>query len=168
MRRRKTDYGTILLHWLLAAAIGVALLTGLRIATEMPDRSWLNLLDALLPDAGVWVLHMQAALALVEKARYVPVKDDLVSLLSTPPCGLHVHVGVPYPETAVAVANAMRHHLPLLAALTANSPFSYGEDTGMASARARRIRCREAALKSPIGRSQVSSESPTSRASSSA
>jgi len=78
--------------------------------------------------------------ALVEKSRYVPVKNDLVSLLSTPPCGLHVHVGVPDPETAVAVANAMRHHLPLLAALTANSPFRDGEDTGMASARASVVR----------------------------
>jgi glutamate---cysteine ligase / carboxylate-amine ligase len=78
--------------------------------------------------------------ALVEKARYVPVKEDLVSLLSTPPCGLHVHVGVPDPETAVAVANAMRHHLPVLAALAANSPFSGGEDTGMASARASVVR----------------------------
>jgi carboxylate-amine ligase len=78
--------------------------------------------------------------ALVEKARYVPVKEDLVSLLSTPPCGLHVHVGVPDPETAVAVANAMRHHLPVLAALTANSPFRDGEDTGMASARASVVR----------------------------
>ncbi|MGN6217694.1 MAG: carboxylate-amine ligase, partial [Solirubrobacterales bacterium] len=56
--------------------------------------------------------------ALVEKARYETVKKDLASLLATPPCGLHVHVGVPDPETAVAVANAMRHHLPLLAALT--------------------------------------------------
>lgn len=78
--------------------------------------------------------------ALVEKARYVPVKKDLVSLLATPPCGLHVHVGVPDPETAVAVANAMRHHLPVLAALAANSPFRDGEDTGMASARASVVR----------------------------
>ena len=31
-----------------------------------------------------------------------PVKEDLASLLSTPPCGLHVHVGMPDPETAVA------------------------------------------------------------------
>ncbi len=68
MRRRRTDYGTILLHWLLAAAIGVALFTGLRIATEMPDQSWLNLLDAVLPDASVWVLHMQAALTLITVA----------------------------------------------------------------------------------------------------
>ena len=78
--------------------------------------------------------------ALVEKARYVPVKEDLVSLLATPPCGLHVHVGVPDPETAITVANAMRNHLPVLAALAANSPFRDGEDTGMASARASVVR----------------------------
>lgn len=78
--------------------------------------------------------------ALVEKARYEPVKKDLASLLATPPCGLHVHVGMPDPETAVAVANAMRHHLPLLAALTANSPFRDGADTGLASARAAAVR----------------------------
>lgn len=78
--------------------------------------------------------------ALVEKARYEAVKKDLASLLATPPCGLHVHVGVPDPETAIAVANAMRHHLPLLAALTANSPFRDGADTGLASARAAAVR----------------------------
>jgi carboxylate-amine ligase len=78
--------------------------------------------------------------ALVEKARYETVKKDLASLLSTPPCALHVHVGVPDPETAVAVANAMRHHLPLLAALTANSPFRDGADSGLASARAAAVR----------------------------
>jgi glutamate---cysteine ligase / carboxylate-amine ligase len=78
--------------------------------------------------------------ALIEKARYLPVKKDLVSLLATPPCALHVHVGMPDPETAVAVANAMRHHLPLLAALTANSPFRDGADTGLASARAAAVR----------------------------
>ena len=65
MRRRKTDYGTIILHWVLVAAIGVALFSGLRIATEMPGQGWLNLLDAVLPDASVWVSHMQAAIVLV-------------------------------------------------------------------------------------------------------
>jgi carboxylate-amine ligase len=78
--------------------------------------------------------------ALVEKARYESVKKDLAGLLATPPCGLHVHVGMPDPETAVAVANSMRHHLPLLAALTANSPFRDGADTGLASARAAAVR----------------------------
>ena len=78
--------------------------------------------------------------ALVEKARYESVKKDLASLLATPPCGLHVHVGMPDPETAVAVANAMRHHLPLLASLAANSPFRDGADSGLASARAAAVR----------------------------
>ncbi|HET7506878.1 MAG TPA: YbdK family carboxylate-amine ligase [Solirubrobacterales bacterium] len=77
---------------------------------------------------------------LIEKARYETVKKDLAGLLATPPCGLHVHIGMPDPETAVAVANAMRHHLPLLAALTANSPFRDGADTGLASARAAAVR----------------------------
>ena len=73
---------------------------------------------------------------LVESDRYQIVKDDLASLLRTPPCGLHVHVGMPDAETAVRVCNALRHHLPLLQALTANSPFRLGEDSGLASARA--------------------------------
>ena len=65
MRPRKTDYGTIILHWLLVGAVGVALLSGLRIATEAPERAWLNWLDAVLPRANVWVPHMQAAVVLV-------------------------------------------------------------------------------------------------------
>ena len=76
---------------------------------------------------------------LIEKPRYAVVKEDLASLLSTPPSGLHVHVGMPDPETAVRVANAMRLRLPLLAALAANSPVRDGADTGMASARAAEV-----------------------------
>jgi hypothetical protein len=64
VRQRKTDYGTIFLHWLLVAAIGVAFVSGLRIATETPSRTWINLFDALLPRANVWTLHMEAAVAL--------------------------------------------------------------------------------------------------------
>lgn len=65
MRRRKTDYGTIILHWLLVSATVVAFVTGLRIATETPDRTWINMLDSLLPRANVWVPHMEAAVVLV-------------------------------------------------------------------------------------------------------
>ncbi len=65
MRRRKTDYGTIILHWVLVAAFGVALFSGLRIASEMPEQGWINLFDAVLPSTGVWVSHMQAAIVLV-------------------------------------------------------------------------------------------------------
>jgi glutamate---cysteine ligase / carboxylate-amine ligase len=72
---------------------------------------------------------------LVEKPRYDVVKRDLAGILDTPPSGLHVHVGMPDPETAIRVANALRFHLPLLQALSANSPFREGADTGLASAR---------------------------------
>ena len=49
--------------------------------------------------------------------------------------GLHVHVAVDDPDTAIKVANGMRLHVPLLLALGANSPFWEAADTGMASAR---------------------------------
>ena len=65
MRRRKTDYGTIILHWMLVSATVVAFVTGLRIATEAPDRTWINTLDFLLPSANVWVPHIEAAVVLV-------------------------------------------------------------------------------------------------------
>lgn len=65
MRRRRTDYGTIILHWLLVAAFGIALFTGLRIAAEAAERSWIRLFDVVLPSASVWMPHMQAAVVLV-------------------------------------------------------------------------------------------------------
>jgi carboxylate-amine ligase len=77
---------------------------------------------------------------LVSKPRYDVVRDDLASLLNTPPAGLHVHVGMPDPETAIRVANRMRLHLPLLQALSANSPFREGADSGLASARTAVVR----------------------------
>ena len=49
--------------------------------------------------------------------------------------GLHVHVGVEGPETAIHVANGLRVHLPILLALSANSPFFRSEATGLASSR---------------------------------
>ncbi|MFF3864905.1 glutamate--cysteine ligase [Micromonospora sp. NPDC001898] len=47
--------------------------------------------------------------------------------------GMHVHVGVPDPETGVQVLNHVRPWLPILHAATVNSPFSAGVDTGYAS-----------------------------------
>ena len=40
--------------------------------------------------------------------------------------GLHVHVGIDDPEKAIHVANGMRVHLPILLALSTNSPFWRG------------------------------------------
>jgi glutamate---cysteine ligase / carboxylate-amine ligase len=67
--------------------------------------------------------------------RYAELSDALQGLLQTPPAALHVHVGMPDPETAIRASNALRRHLPLLHSLAANSPFWYGRDSGLASAR---------------------------------
>jgi glutamate---cysteine ligase / carboxylate-amine ligase len=49
--------------------------------------------------------------------------------------GLHVHVAVRPAERALAVYNALRSYLPLIAALAANAPFHGGKDTGLQSVR---------------------------------
>lgn len=49
--------------------------------------------------------------------------------------GMHVHVGVDDPDKAIHVANGMRVHLPILLALSANSPFWRGAPTGLISTR---------------------------------
>jgi glutamate---cysteine ligase / carboxylate-amine ligase len=49
--------------------------------------------------------------------------------------GLHVHVGLDDPDKAIHVANGMRVHIPVLLALSANSPFWRGDRTGLASSR---------------------------------
>ncbi|MGQ4554533.1 glutamate--cysteine ligase [Halobellus sp. GM3] len=51
--------------------------------------------------------------------------------------GLHVHVGVDDADKATWIANELRWYLPPVLALSANSPFWCGFDTGLASARAK-------------------------------
>jgi carboxylate-amine ligase len=50
-------------------------------------------------------------------------------------CALQVHVSVGSADRALAVYNALRGYLPLLAALAANAPFYEGADSGLASVR---------------------------------
>jgi carboxylate-amine ligase len=52
-----------------------------------------------------------------------------------PTFALHVHVGLPSGEAGIAAFNRLRAHIPVLLALSANSPFWQGRDTGLASAR---------------------------------
>ena len=68
--------------------------------------------------------------------RYEFVQGSMRELARREPTfALHVHVGLPDPETAIQVHNRVRVHLPLLLAVSANSPFWQGRDTGLASAR---------------------------------
>jgi carboxylate-amine ligase len=69
-------------------------------------------------------------------ARYQYVLASMRELARREPTfGLHVHVAVPDPESAVRALNAMRLHLPVLLALSGNSPYWQGRDSGLASAR---------------------------------
>jgi carboxylate-amine ligase len=67
--------------------------------------------------------------------RYALIEHSLRGVLRTPICGQHVHVGMPDTETAVRAYNGIRAHVPLINALAANSPFWFGEDSGLASSR---------------------------------
>src|SRR5215207_5022947 len=69
-------------------------------------------------------------------ARYQYLHASLRELARREPTfALHVHVAVPDPELAVRAYNGMRAHIPVLLALAANSPFTRGRDSGLASAR---------------------------------
>ena len=69
-------------------------------------------------------------------ARYRALGASLRMLARREPTmALHVHVGVPAREDAIRVLNGLRRHIPLLLALSANSPFWQGRDSGFASAR---------------------------------
>lgn len=50
-------------------------------------------------------------------------------------CGLHVHVAVASDEEGVGVLDRIRVWLPVLLAMSANSPFTEGQDSGYASFR---------------------------------
>ncbi len=45
--------------------------------------------------------------------------------------GLHIHVGIPDREVAIHVMNQARYFLPHIYALSVNSPFWVGQDTGL-------------------------------------
>ena len=49
--------------------------------------------------------------------------------------GLHIHVGMPDPETTIELMNEARYFLPHLLALSTSSPFWMGRDTGLKSFR---------------------------------
>jgi carboxylate-amine ligase len=74
--------------------------------------------------------------ALNEGGRYDAILADYGDVArSQQVCALQVHVAVGSADAALAVYNALRGHLPELAALAANAPFHAGRDTGLASVR---------------------------------
>jgi glutamate---cysteine ligase / carboxylate-amine ligase len=73
-----------------------------------------------------------------ERPRYVELLDALQWAIERQLIfGLHVHVGLRTADEAIEVANALRTSLPELLALSANSPFWHGRDSGLSSTRSK-------------------------------
>ncbi|MBW3539382.1 MAG: YbdK family carboxylate-amine ligase [Planctomycetes bacterium] len=67
--------------------------------------------------------------------RLVELMQDVARRLVT--FGLHVHVGVDTGDKAVFICDRMLRHLPLLLALSSNSPFWEGRKSGLHSTRSK-------------------------------
>ncbi|HWH96164.1 MAG TPA: YbdK family carboxylate-amine ligase [Baekduia sp.] len=122
-------------------ACQVELITGV-CATASEAAACLGRLRAAVRATGVGLLGagmhpaaQEGAADITDKERYAQIRHLLGDAVADPTGGLHVHVGMPDPDTAIRAFNALRRHLPLLQALGANSPFRHGRDTGLASAR---------------------------------
>ncbi|MXR50756.1 glutamate--cysteine ligase [Halovenus sp. WSH3] len=88
--------------------------------------------------AGLHPLARWRELEHAEKPRYKSQLDRIqYPQHRNTTAGLHVHVGVDDADKAVWVANEIRWYLPPLLALSANSPYWNGFDTGLHSARAK-------------------------------
>src|SRR6201994_4022006 len=70
--------------------------------------------------------------------RYAQVVEDLQMVARANLIfGLHVHVGIEDKEAAIRVMNSLRYFLPHILALSTNSPFWRGDNTGLKSYRAK-------------------------------
>jgi carboxylate-amine ligase len=69
---------------------------------------------------------------ITEGERYKEIVKDMQQLARANLIfGLHVHVGIPNRESAIHVMNQARYFLPHLYAISVNSPFWVGQDTGL-------------------------------------
>jgi glutamate---cysteine ligase / carboxylate-amine ligase len=90
--------------------------------------------------AGTHPTAIGAGQPIVPERRYLDLAAGLGrSVYRQLVSGLHVHVGVPDEDTCLRALEGILPWLPVLLALSANSPFAEGEDTGVRSARAGRL-----------------------------
>src|ERR1041385_4228819 len=88
--------------------------------------------------AGTHPISHWATVAITPAARYDKIVYDLQMVARANLIfGLHVHVAVENPEDRIQIMNAARYFLPHVFALSVNSPFWCGQDTGWKSYRAK-------------------------------
>jgi carboxylate-amine ligase len=116
------------------ARIGAAIEEQAALRRELEDV--LRPLSMRAASAGTHPFAVWQEIVVSAGQRYQFVYGSMRELARREPTfGLHVHVGVPDAEAAIHAANRLRTHIPLLLALSVNSPFWQGRDTGLASAR---------------------------------
>ncbi len=114
--------------------VGEAIAELRALRTELEDT--LRPLSIRAASAGTHPFAVWQEIVVSAGERYQFVYGSMRELARREPTfGLHVHVGVPDPEAAIYAANRLRTHIPLLLALSVNSPFWQGRDTGLSSAR---------------------------------
>jgi carboxylate-amine ligase len=90
-----------------------------------------------LAAAGTWPTAVSEQQPITPEPGYLQFVDYAGASARRQYCaGLHVHVGVKSPEECMARLEAVLAWLPVLLALSANSPFVAGRETGLASTRA--------------------------------
>jgi carboxylate-amine ligase len=99
-------------------------------------RDVVSSLGLAVATAGTHPSAVWHEMAVSSRERHQEVYGSMRELARREPTfALHVHVGVPTGEAGIAAFNRLRAHIPILLALSANSPFWQGRDTGLASAR---------------------------------
>jgi cytochrome b subunit of formate dehydrogenase len=75
MRRntKRTDIGTIILHWWLVGTLVTSALTGLRFAVDMPDTAYLRVIEPFLPVDRIWIIHVLSGVSVIALAAAYPI-----------------------------------------------------------------------------------------------
>lgn len=85
----------------------------------------------LIAAAGTHPFARWADARITDAPRYREIVDELQDAArGNLIFGLHVHVGIPDRETGLQISNIVRYFLPHIFALSTNSPFWEGRDTG--------------------------------------
>lgn len=109
-----------------------------RVLRELRGRvgSWTAACGASLAAAGTHPFSRYRDQKVTEHERYRQVIEELRWVATREVIfGQHVHVAVPGPEEAIQAHNRLAEQAPLLLALSANSPYWQGMDTGFESSR---------------------------------
>jgi glutamate---cysteine ligase / carboxylate-amine ligase len=92
--------------------------------------------SVLIASAGTHPFSRWEHQEITDSPRYQKVAEGLRWVVKRVAIfGLHVHVGIDDADTAVRVATQLRSWVPELLALSSNSPYWQGRDTGLASTR---------------------------------